>query len=97
MSKLKPLRTEVISFNRQPKSKVFPSAPPATAIANFARTNHFTPPREMPACTFAFPVQFNQPAQDQNTWAHLDFSMLSNFRKACTLYGPISPYCIEFL
>ena len=97
MSKLKPLGTEVISFNGQPKSKVFPSAPPVTAIANFAHTNHFTPPREMPACTFAFPVQFNQPAQDQNTWAHLDFSMLSNFKKAYTLYGPISPYCIEFL
>ena len=56
VSKLKPLRAEVISFNRQPKSKVFPSAPPATAIANFARTNHFTPPREMPACAFAFPI-----------------------------------------
>ena len=70
---------------------------PVTAIANFARTNHFTPPREMPACTFAFPMQFNQPSQDQNTWANLDFSMLSSFKKACTLYGPTSPYCIEFL
>ena len=49
VSKLKPLRTEVISFNGQPKSEVFPSAPPVTAVANFARTNHFTPPREMPA------------------------------------------------
>lgn len=49
MSKLKPLRMEVISFNGQPKSKGFPSALPVTAIANFARTNHFTPPREMPA------------------------------------------------
>ena len=97
VSKLKPLRTEVISFNGQPKSEVFPSALPVTAVANFACTNHFTPPREMPACTFAFPMQFNQPAQDQNTWANLDFSMLSNFKKACTLYGPISPYCIEFL
>ena len=67
MSKLKPLGTEVISFNGQPKSQVFPSALPVTAIANFARTNHFTPPREMPACTFTFPLQFNQPAQDQNT------------------------------
>ena len=44
MSKLKPLGTGVISFNGQPKSEVFPSAPPITAIANFARTNHFTPP-----------------------------------------------------
>ena len=42
-------------------------------------------------------MQFNQLAQDQNTWANLDFSMLSNFKKAYTLYGPISPYCIEFL
>ena len=92
MSKRKPLRTEVISFNGQPKSKVFPSAPPVTTIANFARIKHFTSPREMPACTFAFPMQFNQPVQDQNTWANLDFSMLSNFKKACTLYGPISPY-----
>ena len=83
--------------NRQPKSEVFPSAPPVTAIASFARTNHFTPPREMPACTFAFPMQFNQPAQGQNTWANLDFGMLSSFKKACTLYGPTSPYCIEFL
>ena len=54
MSKLKPLGMEVISFNGQPKSKVFPSAPPVTTIANFTRTNHFIPPREMPACTFAF-------------------------------------------
>ena len=56
MSKLKPLRTEVISFNEQPKSEVFPSAPPVTAIANFAHINHFTPPQGMPACTFAFPM-----------------------------------------
>ena len=82
MSKLKPLGMEVISFNGQPKSKVFPSAPPVTTIANFARINHFTSPREMPACTFAFPMQFNQPAQDQNTWANLDFGMLSSFKKA---------------
>ena len=54
VSKLKPLRAEVISFNEQPKSEVFPSAPPVTAVANFARINHFTPPREMPACAFAF-------------------------------------------
>ena len=82
---------------RSPKSQVFPSALPVTAIANFPHTNHFTPPRETPACTFAFPVQFNQPALDQNTWANLDFSMLSNFQKACTLYGPSSSYCREFL
>ena len=44
VSKLKPLRMEVISFNGQPKSEVFPSAPPVTAVANFACTNHFTPP-----------------------------------------------------
>ena len=56
VSKLKPLRAEIISFNEQPKSEVFPSAPPVTAVANFARTNHFTPPREMPACAFAFPI-----------------------------------------
>ena len=97
MSKLKPLRTEVISFNGQPKSEVFPSAPPVTAIANFAHTNHFTPPREMPARAFAFPIQFEQPVQGQNSWDGIDFGMLSNFKKACTLYGPISPYCIEFL
>lgn len=96
MSKLKPLRTEVISFNGQPKSEVFPSALPVTAIANFAHTNHFTPPREMSACALAFPMQFNQPAQDLD-WADLDFGMLSSFKKACTLYGPTSPYCIEFL
>ena len=66
VSKLKPLRMEVISFSEQPKSEVFPSAPPVTAVANFAHTNHFTPPREMPACAFAFPIQFNQPAQGQN-------------------------------
>ena len=97
VSKLKPLRAEVISFNGQPESKVFPSVPPVTAVANFARTNHFTPSREMPACTFAFPIQFDQPAQGQNAWAGLDFSMLSSFKKACTLYGPTSPYCVEFL
>ena len=97
VSKLKPLRMEAISFNGQPKSEVFPSAPPVTAVANFVRTNHFTPPWEMPACAFAFPIQFNQPAQGQNTWANLDFVMLSSFKKACTLYGPTSPYCVEFL
>ena len=86
VSKLKPLRAEVISFNGQPKPEVFPSAPSVTAVANFARTNHFTPSREMPACTFAFPIQFDQPAQGQNAWAGLDFSMLSSFKKACTLY-----------
>ena len=42
-------------------------------------------------------MQFNQRAQGQNTWANLDFGMLSSFKKACTLYGPTSPYCIEFL
>jgi len=88
---------EVISFNGQPKSEVFPSAPPVTAIANFVHTNHFAPPQEMPACAFVFPMQFNQPDQDQNTWANLDFGMLSSFKKAFTLYGPNSPYCIEFL
>ena len=97
VSKPKPLRVEVISFNGQPKAEVFPSAPPVTAVANFACTNHFTPPREMPACIFAFPIQFDQTAQGQNTWANLDFGMLSSFKKACTLYGPTSPYCVEFL
>ena len=97
MSKLKLLRMEVISFNGRPKSEVFPSAPPVTAIINFAHNNHFTPPREVPACTFTFPMQFNQPTQDQNTWANLDFGMLSSFTKACLTYGPTSPYCTEFL
>ena len=97
MSKLKPLRAKVISFSEQPKPEVFPSAPPVTAVANFARTNHFTPPWEMPACAFAFPIQFDQLAQGQNAWAGLDFGMLSSFKKACTLYGPTSPYCVEFL
>ena len=81
VSKLKPLRTEIISLNGQPKSEVFPSALPVTAIANFARTNHFTPP-EMPACAFAFPIQFDQPIQGQNSWDGIDFSMLPNFKKA---------------
>ena len=75
MSKLKPLRTEIISFSRQPKSEAFPPAPSVTAVANLARTNRFTPPREMPACTFAFPIQFDQPAQGQNTWASLDLEL----------------------
>ena len=97
MSKLKPLRTEVISFNGQPKSEVFPSAPSVTAVVNLARTNRFTPPQEMPACAFAFPIQFDQPIQGQNSWAGVDFGMLSNFKKACTLYRPTSPYCIKFL
>jgi len=47
VSKLKPLRAEVISFNEQPKSEVFPSSPPVTAIANFACSNHFTLPWEI--------------------------------------------------
>ena len=73
VSKLKPLRTEIISFNRQPKSEAFPSALPVTAVANLARTNHFTPPPEMPACAFAFPKQFDQPIQGQNSWDGVDF------------------------
>ena len=97
MSKLKPLRTEIISFSRQPKSEAFPPAPSVTAVANLAPTDRFTPPREMPACAFAFPIEFDQPVQGQNSWASIDFGMLSNFKKACTLYGPTSPYCIEFL
>ena len=91
------VRAEVISFNRQPKPEVFPSAPSVTAVANFAHTNHFTPPWEMPTCAYAFPIQFDQPAQGQNAWTGLDFGMLSSFKKACTLYGPTSPYCVEFL
>ena len=73
MSKLKPLRAKVISFNRQPKPEVFPSAPSVTAFANFAHTNHFTPSREMPACAFTFPIQFDQPIQGQNSWDGVDF------------------------
>ena len=49
MSKLKPLGMEVISFNGQPKSEVFPSAPPVTAIANFAHwtwNNRLVPNRK---------------------------------------------------
>ena len=97
VSKPKPLTAEVISFTGQPKSEVFPSAPPVTAVANFAPTNHFTPLLEMPACAFTFLIQFSQPAQGQNTWAGLDFGMLSSFKKAYTLYGSTSPYCVEFL
>ena len=97
ISKPKPLRTEVISFNGQPKSEVFPSAPPITTVTNLTHTNHFTPPQEMPTCAFAFPIQFDQPAQGQNAWASLDFGMLSSFKKTYTLYGPTSPYCVEFL
>ena len=80
VSKPKPLKAEVISFSGQPKSEVFPSAPSVTAVANLARTNRFTPPREMPACAFAFPIQFDQPVQGQNSWAGVDFGMLSNFK-----------------
>ena len=46
---------------------------------------------------FRFPNKFDQPAQGQNTWVGIDFGMLSSFMKACTLYGPTSPYCVEFL
>ena len=80
VSKPKPLKAEVISFSGQPKSEAFPSAPSVTAVANLARTNCFTPPREMPACAFAFPIQFDQPVQGQNSWAGVDFGMLSNFK-----------------
>ena len=97
ISKPKPLRTEVISFNRQPKSEVFPSAPPITTVTNLTSTNHFIPPREMPTCAFAFPIQFYQPAQGQNAWASLDFGMLSSFKKTYTLYGPTSSYYVKFL
>ena len=94
--KPKTLKAEVISFSGQPKSEAFP-APSVTAVANLAHTNRFTPLWEMPACAFTFPIQFDQPVQGQNSWDGIDFSMLSSFKKACTLYGPTSPYCIEFL
>ena len=51
----------------------------------------------MPTCAFAFPIQFDQSAQGQNAWAGLDFGKLSSFKKARTLYGPTSPFCVEFL
>ena len=35
VSKLKPHRAEVISFNEQPKSEVFPSAPPVIQLLTF--------------------------------------------------------------
>ena len=80
VSKPKPLKAEVMSFSGQPKSEVFPSAPSVTAVVNLARTNCFTPPREMHACALAFPIQFDQPVQGQNSWAGVDFGMLSNFK-----------------
>ena len=97
VSKPKLLKAEVISFSGQPKSEVFPSAPSVTAVTNLAHTNRLTPPRELPACAFTFPIQFDQPAQGQNTWAGIDFGMLSSSKKACTLYGPTSPYHVELL
>ena len=36
-------------IQRTAQIEVFPSAPPVTAVANFAPTNHFTPLLEMPA------------------------------------------------
>ena len=80
--KPKLLKAEVISFSGQPKSEAFPSALSVTAVANLARTNRFTPPWEMPACAFTFPIQFDQPIQGQNSWAGVDFGMLSNFTQA---------------
>ena len=97
MSKPKLLKAEVISFSGQPKSEVFPSAPSVTAVTNLAHTNRLTPPRELPDCAFTFPIQFDQPAPGQNTWAGIDFGMLSSSKKACTLYGPTSPYHVELL
>ena len=35
VSKPKPLKAEVISFSRQPKSEVFPSAPPVIQLLTF--------------------------------------------------------------
>ena len=72
VSKPKPLKAEVISFSGQPKSEAFP-APSVTAVANLAHTNRFTPLWEMPACAFAFPIQFDQPVQGQNSWDGVDF------------------------
>ena len=55
------------------------------------------PPRDMPLYAWAFPVQFNNPQPGHNQWQSPDFSLLTQFKKACTLYGPTSPYCMEFL
>ena len=55
------------------------------------------PPRDMLLYAWAFPVQFNNPQPGHNQWQSPDFSLLTQFKKACTLYGPTSPYCMEFL
>ena len=51
----------------------------------------------MPLCAWAFPVQFNNSQPGHNQWQSPDFGLLTQFKKACTLNGPTSPYCTEFL
>ena len=73
--------------------------PPAAMLSAAATAPLFPsiPPRDMPLCAWAFPVQFNNPQPGHNQWQSPDFGLLTQLKKACTLYGPTSPYCMEFL
>ena len=73
--------------------------PPAAMLSAAATAPLFPsiPPRDMPLCAWAFPVQFNNPQPGHNQWQSPDFGLLTQFKKACLLYRPTSPYCMELL
>ena len=73
--------------------------PPAATLSAAATAPLFPsiPPRDMPLCAWAFPVQFNNPQPGHNQWQSPDFGLLMQFKKACMFYGPTSPYCMKFL
>ena len=76
-----------------------PAFPPTATLSAAASAPLFPsiPPPDMPLWAWAFPVQFNNPQPGHNQWQSPDFGLLTQFKKACTLYGPTSPYCMEFL
>ena len=78
---------------------VTPAFPPAAMLSVDATASPFPsiPPLDMPLCAWAFLVQFHNPQPGHNQWQSPDFSLLPQFQKACRLYGPTSPYCMEFL
>ena len=68
-------------------------SPPALTLPSHVSLNAL-PPWDL--IKRAFPIVFNQPQPGHVTWNPADFTVVSAFKKACTLYGPTSP-CLEFL
>ena len=76
-----------------------PAVPPAATLSAAATAPLFPSiaPQDMPLRVWAFPVQLNNPQPGHNQWQSPEFDLLTQFKKACMIYGPTSPYCMEFL